>query len=74
MEFNAQQWDRMVPAERVNCCLALAQEAQKLADQANEKFKPLYLDMRDQWLTLASEIANAANAPSRRSGVGGSLR
>ena len=68
MEFNAEQWDRMVPAERVKCCLALAQEAQKLANQANEKFKPIYLDMRDQWLTLAQEITSAANASSRRFG------
>ena len=68
MEFNAEEWDRMVPLERVKCCIAMAQEAQKLADQANEKFKPFYLDLRDQWLTLATEIANAADASIRRFG------
>ena len=46
----------------------LGQESNKLADQADEKFKPLYLDMRDQWLTLAQEITSAANASSRRFG------
>jgi hypothetical protein len=58
--FDAEEWAQMTPAQRVKRCIVLANEAQKLADQAGEKFKPLYADLAAQWQMLAAEIGKAA--------------
>jgi hypothetical protein len=57
--FNAGEWANMTPAQRIKRCTTLAEEAQKLADQADEKFKPFYLDLTAQWFSLAREIRRA---------------
>ena len=57
--FNAEEWDRMTPAQRIQFCRTQAEHAQRFADQADDKFRPLYAELAAQWLRLASEIANA---------------
>ena len=58
--FNAEEWGQMTLSQRVRRCTILAEQAQRLADQSDEKFKPLYLDLAVQWLILANEISRAA--------------
>ena len=64
--FNADEWVQMTPAQRVKRCTILAEQARALADQADEKFKPMYLDLTAQWLTLAAEISRANSASAQR--------
>jgi hypothetical protein len=54
--FSAEEWSRLTPEKRLKYCTIMAEESQKLADSADEKFKPLYLDLAVQWLMLASEM------------------
>jgi len=49
----------MPPEQRIDRCTKLAEEAQKLADNASDHFTSLYRDLATQWLTLANEIRKA---------------
>ena len=64
--FNAEEWARMTPAQRIARCAVLAEEALKLADQADGKFRPKYLQLADQWLTLAREMQRARSPTPNR--------
>jgi hypothetical protein len=55
--FYAEEWGRLARAERIGCCTAFAEEAQKLAVTADEKLRPLYMDLTVQWLMLASALS-----------------
>jgi len=56
MEFNAEEWARLTPAERVYRCRSWAAEATARADKAPPDLKRIYRSMADQWTTLAREI------------------
>jgi hypothetical protein len=58
--FNAEEWDRMSRKQRIERCAVLAKEAQKLAAKADPKFKALYLELANQWLTLGAEMQKAS--------------
>ena len=55
--FNAGEWGRLTRAERIGRCTAFAEEAQKLAETADEKLRPLYVDLTVQWPMLASALS-----------------
>lgn len=57
LRFDAEEWARMTPAQRARRCAILAEQAQKLADAADGKFKPRYLELAAQWLALGREVA-----------------
>ena len=50
------KWPALTPAERVQLCRRLAQEAQSLGAAAPPKVKQTYLDLGSQWSQLADEI------------------
>ena len=56
LRFDADEWKGMTREQRIKRCAVLAEQAQKLANDANAKFKPLYLRLADEWLTLAQEM------------------
>ena len=57
--FNADEWERLTPAERVRRCGLLATEAQTLASLSTSTSyaKSLYLGLALHWKLLAEEIA-----------------
>ena len=55
-QFNSREWLNMTADERVRRCTILAEEAQRLAGEAEGSFKELYLQIAADWLTLALEI------------------
>jgi hypothetical protein len=63
--FDAEEWARMTPAQRVKLCSVLAEQCQKLADAADGKFRPQYLQLTTQWQTLAQEIEATQNTANR---------
>jgi hypothetical protein len=65
--FNADEWTRMTPAQRIARCMILAEEAQKLANASDKKFKSIYLQLVHHWLTIAGATKEAQKA-SRRNG------
>ena len=67
LEFNAESWNDMLPRERVRRCMMFAHEAQQLASMAAPEVKASYVDLANQWLTLATEIEKANSATSRLS-------
>jgi hypothetical protein len=54
--FNADEWQRLTPAERVSRCRILAQEAETLAGSATTHLKTLYLELAIQLKMLAGEM------------------
>ena len=56
MEFTAQEWESLTPAQRAKRCRALAHECQLLADSAAPDLKGGYHDLSRQWAMLADEI------------------
>lgn len=46
--------------ERITRCAILAEEAQKLAGEAEGPFKELYLRIATDWLALAHEIRKSS--------------
>jgi hypothetical protein len=71
--FSAEEWAQMTPKQRIDRCTTLAEEAQKLADKADGKFRPLYLELKVQWLTLGDEMrkANGFSQPTVEQPVSG---
>ena len=55
-QFNAQEWSRMAPAERVKRCRVFAHEASALALSVGPTMKRAYLDIAQHWEKLAQEI------------------
>jgi hypothetical protein len=58
--FDVEQWKTMSPAEQVKRCIVLAEEAQKLANVADERLAALYLEIAVRWLLLAEAIDTAS--------------
>lgn len=54
--FNAEEWARLTPTDRVKRCRLWAHEASALAASASQTMKRLYLDLAHQWERLAQEI------------------
>lgn len=54
--FDAEQWRSMTTAERSRRCRAMAEQALAEAMQADATRKEVYLDLSQDWLTLAAEI------------------
>ena len=42
--FNAEEWGAMTPTQRMKRCAILGEEADKLAEGADGRFKPFYLE------------------------------
>ena len=57
----------MTPAQRIARCMVLAEEAQKLANAADKRFKSIYLQLVHHWLTIAG--ATKAAQKERRTEV-----
>jgi hypothetical protein len=57
--FSAEEWNRLTPEERVEFCTMMAEEMQKIASQADDRMKALYMDLTVRWLTIATEIGDA---------------
>ena len=55
LEFDPEEWQRMGARERVQCCLAFAENARQLSARAEPDLKKSYLDLSRQWLALAEE-------------------
>ena len=54
--FNAEEWSRLKPEERMRRCRLWAEEGQKLAQGAHPKMAAHYLSIAADWLKLASEM------------------
>ena len=63
--FEADEWSRLTPDERVRRCHLMAAEAQQLSKSANGGMQTLYLGLARQWLDLADEIKRSE---TKRSG------
>jgi hypothetical protein len=59
LEFNAEEWKRMTPSDRVRRCRSLADEARLLSADAALNAKQVYLELSQQWSALADEIEAA---------------
>lgn len=56
LEFNPEEWHRLGTSERVQRCLAFAENARQLSVNAAPELKQGYLDLARHWLALAKEI------------------
>jgi hypothetical protein len=56
--FNAEEWDKLTPQERIRRCRVLAREAETLANSSSSRMKALYLQLAIQWKLLAEEMGN----------------
>lgn len=69
LRFTADEWEKLLPPERIKRCRLLAEEAEKLAAAAAPGLRPAYADLARQWRTLANEmtqeIARDKNPSSR---------
>ena len=54
--FNAADFSRLTPVERVKCCRQMALEAERLAEAASPRVRSAYVDLAKQWTALAEEI------------------
>lgn len=63
--FKAEEWESLTPEQRVRRCRLMADEAQELAKNAPTKVAEAYLRIAGEWLSLASEIEQAARAQKR---------
>jgi hypothetical protein len=59
--FNAEEWKRLTPPQRVARCQALAAESHGLAQASKGEFQAMYLDLATQWLKLAEAIGESAD-------------
>ncbi len=67
LEFNAEAWTDMPPAERVRRCMLFAHEANQHALNAAPDVREAYAELARQWLTLAAEIEKTNPAIGRLS-------
>jgi hypothetical protein len=61
MDFNAKDWERLTPEERVRCCRAMAMQAREVAAGAPPKIAAGFLRIAEQWLELADRIDRSVN-------------
>ena len=54
--FQWAEWRTLTPQEQVRRCILLAEEAQKLAEDASPVVAERYLQIAEGWLTLAASI------------------
>jgi len=54
--FNADDFSRLTPSERVKWCRQMALEAQRLAGAATPRVRSAYVELAKQWTGLADEI------------------
>ena len=69
LEFNAEEWHKLAPSERVRRCRAFAAHARQLSVGAAPELKNGYLDLSRHWLALAEEMdryASESGQPSAR--------
>jgi hypothetical protein len=59
--FNAEEWVKLAPTERVRRCRLWAGEAQKLADAAVGSIREDYLRIAENWNQLAGDIDRISN-------------
>ena len=55
-EFNAEEWQRLTPSERVRRCRSFAEQAKQLCADAPPDSKVGYLELSLHWLALADEL------------------
>jgi hypothetical protein len=58
--FDVEEWKAMSPAEQVKRCIVMAEEAQQLANVADERLGALYLEIAVLWLIVAEAIDAAS--------------
>jgi len=56
LAFNAEEWKTLTTRERIARCLAYAEHAKRLGENASAEIRETYLDLSRHWLTLAHEI------------------
>lgn len=54
--FKADDFSRLTPSERVTWCRRMAAEAGRLADAASPRVRAAYVELANQWTSLADEI------------------
>ena len=54
--FKADDFSRLTPSERVTWCRRMAAEAERLADAASPRVRVAYVELANQWTSLADEI------------------
>ena len=55
--FNAAEFSKLSPADRIKLCRQMALEAEQLAEKANPRLRVIYQDLAKQWTVLGEEIA-----------------
>ena len=55
-QLNAEEWNRMAPAERARRCRLFAHQASVLAVSAGPTMQRPYLDIAQDWEKLADDI------------------
>jgi CRP-like cAMP-binding protein len=58
LEFNAAEWRTLTASERVRRCLSLAEQARLRGAAAAPSAKEAYVQLSEQWLALAQEVAS----------------
>ena len=56
LAFDAEEWKTLTARERIARCLAYAEDAKRLGENASAEIRETYLDLARHWLTLAHEI------------------
>ena len=64
--FNAAEWDKLAPSDRIRRCRLWAEESQKLASQTSGTIHEAYLAIAMDWQELANEIERSMEHPSGR--------
>ena len=54
--FNADDFIRLNPLDRVSWCRQMAREADRLAEQSRARVREAYAELARQWSALADEI------------------
>jgi hypothetical protein len=57
--FKAEDWENLGKQEQIRRCALMADEAMALAHAAPPNMKEAYLELANQWLALATEIAKS---------------
>lgn len=60
LEFDPAEWQRMGSRERMQRCIAFAENAIQLSARAAPELKQGYLELSRHWLVLAEEIEKHA--------------
>lgn len=56
LDFSAEEWRDMSPAQRVGLCMRLATRMREIAKEASPAQRAAYLRIADEWDTLRREI------------------